>query len=46
MIKELTRLINLSSVFAAVFTSGEYIPTPICTCRYVLAHAGNLFHMP
>lgn len=34
LIKEITRRVNLSNVWQAVYTAGVVIPTPISTCRY------------
>jgi len=34
LIKEITRRVNLSGVFQAVYTAGVVLPTPVATCRY------------
>jgi len=34
LIKEVTRRVNLSGVWQAIYTAGVVIPTPIGTCRY------------
>lgn len=34
LIKEVTRRINLTNIWQALYTSGTIIPTPISTCRY------------
>ena len=33
LIKEVTRRINLSNVWQAIYTGGVVLPTPIGTCR-------------
>ncbi|RWS11094.1 glycylpeptide N-tetradecanoyltransferase 2-like protein, partial [Dinothrombium tinctorium] len=34
LIKEITRRVNLSGIFQAVYTAGVILPKPIGTCRY------------
>lgn len=34
LIKEITRRVNLTGVFQAVYTAGVIIPTPVSKCRY------------
>lgn len=34
LIKEITRLVNLSGVFQAVYTAGVVLPKPVSSCRY------------
>lgn len=34
LIKEITRRVNLTGVFQAVYTAGVVIPKPVGTCRY------------
>jgi glycylpeptide N-tetradecanoyltransferase len=34
LIKEITRRVNLTGIFQAIFTSGAILPTPISTCQY------------
>ena len=34
LIKEVTRRINLTGIFQAVYTVGHLLPSPIATCRY------------
>ncbi|KAJ9101499.1 hypothetical protein QFC19_005152 [Naganishia cerealis] len=34
LIKEVTRRVNLTGIWQAVYTAGVVIPTPISTCRY------------
>ena len=35
LIKEVTRRINLTGIFQAVYTAGVVLPKPISKCRYV-----------
>lgn len=35
LIKEVTRQVNLTGVFQAIYTAGVVLPTPVSTCRYV-----------
>ncbi|KAG2078165.1 N-myristoyl transferase [Suillus decipiens] len=34
LIKEVTRQVNLTGVFQAIYTAGVVLPTPVSTCRY------------
>lgn len=34
LIKEITRRVNLSNVWQAVYTAGVVLPKPVATCRY------------
>ena len=34
LIKEVTRRVNLTGIFQAVYTAGVFIPTPISRCQY------------
>merc|ERR1712059_228985 len=34
LIREITRRVNLTGVFQAVYTAGVYLPKPVGTCRY------------
>ena len=34
LIKEITRRVNLTGVFQAVYTAGVVLPVPVSTCRY------------
>lgn len=34
LIREITRRVNLTGIFQAVYTAGVVIPKPISTCRY------------
>eukprot|EP01116_Phalansterium_solitarium_P016084 TRINITY_DN364_c0_g1_i4.p1 TRINITY_DN364_c0_g1~~TRINITY_DN364_c0_g1_i4.p1 ORF type:complete len:402 (+),score=135.78 TRINITY_DN364_c0_g1_i4:175-1380(+) len=34
LIKEITRRVNLSGIFQAVYTSGSVLPKPVSRCRY------------
>jgi len=34
LIREITRRVNLTGIFQAVFTAGVVLPKPIATCRY------------
>ena len=34
LIKEITRRINLTGIFQAVYTAGVYLPKPFSSCRY------------
>lgn len=34
LIKEITRRVNLESIWQAVYTAGVVIPTPVARCRY------------
>ncbi|KAI8899171.1 hypothetical protein BC833DRAFT_525018 [Globomyces pollinis-pini] len=34
LIKEVTRRINLTGIFQAVYTAGVYLPKPVSTCKY------------
>ncbi|KAJ8598041.1 N-myristoyl transferase [Rhizopogon salebrosus TDB-379] len=34
LIKEITRQVNLTGVFQAIYTAGVVLPTPVSTCRY------------
>lgn len=34
LIREITRRVNLTGVFQAVYTAGVVLPKPIATCRY------------
>lgn len=34
MIKEVTRRVNLTDIWQAIYTAGVVLPTPIGTCRY------------
>jgi hypothetical protein len=37
LIKEITRQVNLTGVFQAIYTAGVVLPTPVSTCRYVIS---------
>lgn len=37
LIREITRRVNLKSIFQAVYTAGVVLPKPIATCRFVRA---------
>ncbi|KAG1803719.1 N-myristoyl transferase [Suillus plorans] len=34
LIKEVTRQVNLTGIFQAIYTAGVVLPTPVSTCRY------------
>lgn len=34
LIKEVTRRVNLTNIWQAIYTAGVVIPTPFATCRY------------
>jgi len=34
LIKEITRRVNLTGIFQAVYTAGTVLPTPVAKCRY------------
>lgn len=34
LIKEITRRVNLTGIFQAVYTAGVVLPKPVTTCRY------------
>lgn len=34
LIREITRRVNLTGIFQAVYTAGVVLPKPIATCRY------------
>ncbi|OAX37214.1 N-myristoyl transferase [Rhizopogon vinicolor AM-OR11-026] len=34
LIKEITRQVNLTGIFQAIYTAGVVLPTPVSTCRY------------
>jgi glycylpeptide N-tetradecanoyltransferase len=37
LIKEVTRQVNLTGIFQAIYTAGVVLPTPVSTCRYVIS---------
>lgn len=41
LIKEVTRRVNLTGVWQAVYTAGALIPKPVGKCRYVAQSRGN-----
>lgn len=38
LIKEVTRRVNMESIYQAVYTAGVYLPKPFGTCRQVIHH--------
>jgi glycylpeptide N-tetradecanoyltransferase len=36
LIKEITRRVNLTGVFQAVYTAGVILPSPVSKCRFVI----------
>ncbi len=34
LIREITRRVNLTGIFQAVYTAGVVLPKPVSTCRY------------
>ncbi|VEL34340.1 unnamed protein product [Protopolystoma xenopodis] len=36
LIREITRRVNLTGRFQAVYTSGTLLPKPVASCRYVI----------
>ena len=42
LIKEITRRVNRTGVFQAVYTAGVVLPKPVGTCRYARSATGGV----
>ena len=43
LIREITRRVNATGIFQAVYTAGVVLPKPIATCRYCVFFIGTPF---
>ena len=45
LIREITRRVNATGIFQAVYTAGVVLPKPIATCRYRVFFMGTPFYL-